>query len=138
MGILKDIFSSGTSKLVDAVGNAIDKNVTSKEERLQLKNEFTTIIQDHEFRMQNELTTRHKADMVSDSWLSKNIRPMTLIFLLSFMSTITIWDSVSISFSVEEAYIILLKTLLITVFIFYFGDRFVNKAIINYNGKGDK
>ena len=135
MSILKTIFTASTSKLVEVVGNAIDKNITSKEERLILKNDFTKIIQDHEAFLEEEITNRHKADMVSDSWLSKNIRPMTLIFMMTLMATMIIWDSSSANFNVDVAYTTMIKVLLAAVFAFYFGDRFINKAIINYNGK---
>ncbi len=80
---------------------------------------------------EKEVTKRHQADMMSDSWLSKNIRPMSLIFLMFLLFIVIIWDSASTSFTVEEAYILLLKTLLLTAFVFYFGGREVQKAIMN-------
>lgn len=129
--ILKTIFTAGTAKLVEAVGTAIDKNVTSKEERLQLKNDFTEIIQKHDYRMQEELTERHKTDMASDNKLSKLIRPMTLIYMTTFLSGLIITDSVADTFTVDEAWVKLLTILLVTVFSFYFGGRELQKWLIN-------
>ena len=145
MSILKTIFSLGTSKLVETVGNAIDKNITSKEERLILKNEFTKIIQDHEAKIQGELTERHKIDMTSDNKLSKLIRPMTLIYLVIFLSCLVFADSITPintviensvttsydAFAVDPAWIKLLTILLVTVFSFYFGGRELQKWLIN-------
>ena len=75
-----------------------------------------------------EITKRWEADMVSDSWLSKNVRPMALIFLTLFMVFIIFTDSkVLWDFEVKESYIKLLETLLLAVYIAYFGSRGVEK-----------
>lgn len=84
---------------------------------------------------EKEVTKRHQADMTSDSWLSKNIRPMSLIFLMFLLFIVIIWDSASTSFNVEEAYILLLKTLLLTAFVFYFGGREIQKGIMSMNNR---
>jgi hypothetical protein len=75
-----------------------------------------------------ETTKRWESDMKSDSWLSKNTRPMCLIFL-SIMTVAFIWvDSHhEISFTVEQEWIGLLKTLVTTVYVAYFGSRGVEK-----------
>ena len=75
-----------------------------------------------------EVTKRWDSDMKSDSWLSKNTRPMCLIFL-SIMTVAFIWvDSHhEISFTVEQEWIGLLKTLVTTVYVAYFGSRGVEK-----------
>jgi len=75
-----------------------------------------------------EVTKRWESDMKSDSWLSKNTRPMCLIFL-SIMTVAFIWvDSHhEISFTVEQEWIGLLKTLVTTVYVAYFGSRGVEK-----------
>jgi len=71
-----------------------------------------------------EVSKRWSADMVSDSWLSKNIRPMALGFLTLFMSAIVINDSIeSFNFDVKQSYIQLLEHLLVVVYIAYFGSR---------------
>jgi len=75
-----------------------------------------------------EITKRWEADMDSDSWLSKNVRPMALIFLTLFMVFIIFTDSkVLWDFEVKESYIKLLETLLLAVYLAYFGSRGVEK-----------
>lgn len=73
---------------------------------------------------EEQITRRWESDMKSDSWLSKNTRPLALIFL-SFMAIAFIWvDSHhEISFTVEQEWIELLKQLLTTVYVAYFGSR---------------
>lgn len=159
INILKTIFTSGASKLVESVGTAIDKNVTSKEERLKLKNDFTEIIQKHDYKLQEELTERHKIDMTADNKLSKLIRPMTLIYMTTFLSGIILADALTPltteinggtattingitttiggiitttdNFTVGSEWIGLLTILLVTVFSFYFGGRELQKWLIN-------
>ncbi len=80
---------------------------------------------------ERERTRRHEIDMASDSWLSKNVRPMTLIYLICFLTILVLWDAASTSFTVDESYVTLLKTLLVSVFVFYFGGREIQKAILN-------
>ena len=60
----------------------IDEIVTSKEEKMTLKNALQQMLIDSEAELQKNVTERWKADMSSDSWLSKNVRPMVLIFLV--------------------------------------------------------
>jgi len=75
-----------------------------------------------------EVTKRWESDMVSDSWLSKNVRPMTLIFLTLFMTFVIFADSKNLwEFDVKESYIALLETLLLSVYIAYFGSRGIEK-----------
>ena len=85
-----------------------------------------------------EVSKRWESDMKSDSWLSKNTRPLSLIFL-SVMTIAFIWvDShESISFTVEQEWIGLLKTLTTTVYVAYFGSRGAEKfkTISNNNNK---
>ena len=80
-----------------------------------------------------EVSKRWTADMASDSYLSKNTRPMTLIFLTVSMVFLIILDSLNIDFGVNVEWIELLKSLLITVYVAYFGSRGVEK--FNYISK---
>nr|WP_298658015.1 hypothetical protein [uncultured Flavobacterium sp.] len=73
------------------------------------------------------VTDRWKSDMESDSWMSKNTRPLTMLSLLGFTFIIIIFDSLNITFEVKESYVSLLETLLITVVVAYFGSRGVEK-----------
>ena len=74
-----------------------------------------------------EVSKRWTADMASDSYLSKNTRPMTLIFLTVAMVFLIVLDSLDIDFGVNVEWIELLKSLLITVYVAYFGSRGVEK-----------
>jgi len=74
-----------------------------------------------------EISNRWKSDMKSDSWLSKNTRPLTLIFLTTSTMFMMAVDSFHLQFDVDEAWISLLKTLLITVYVAYFGSRGAEK-----------
>ena len=80
-----------------------------------------------------EVSKRWTADMASDSYLSKNTRPMTLIFLTVAMVFLIVLDSLNIDFGVNVEWIELLKSLLITVYVAYFGSRGVEK--FNYISK---
>ncbi len=74
-----------------------------------------------------EISKRWNSDMTSDSWLSKNTRPMTLIFLTVSMVCLILLDSFNINFEVNTGWVDLLKSLLVTVYVAYFGSRGVEK-----------
>ena len=74
-----------------------------------------------------EISKRWDSDMKSDSWLSKNTRPLTLIFLTASLVFLIMLDSLDIDFGVKNEWIDLLKSLLITVYVAYFGSRGVEK-----------
>ena len=74
-----------------------------------------------------EISKRWDSDMKSDSWLSKNTRPLTLVFLTASMVFLIMLDSLDIDFGVKNEWIDLLKSLLITVYVAYFGSRGVEK-----------
>lgn len=74
-----------------------------------------------------EISKRWESDMTSDSWLSKNTRPMTLIFLTVSLIVFILLDSFNIEFGIDSGWIDLLKSLLITVYVAYFGSRGAEK-----------
>ena len=78
--------------------------------------------------MEKEITSRWQADMNSDSWLSKNIRPLTLAFLVVCTVLMIFIDAGSIIFVVEEKWTDLLQIVLITVIGAYFGGRSLEKT----------
>ena len=127
MGVLKKLFSAGASKLVDSVGGVIDNLVTTDEEKLDAKRKLKELILNHEVQMEKNITDRWTADMNSDSWLSKNVRPMVLIFLIVCTMLLIFIDAGTISFQVEEKWTDLLQLVLITVIGAYFGGRSVEK-----------
>ena len=74
-----------------------------------------------------EVSSRWRADMKSDYWLSKNTRPLALIFLTASSVFMMAVDSFHLQFDVDDAWISLLKTLLVTVYVAYFGSRGAEK-----------
>ena len=74
-----------------------------------------------------EVTKRWESDMQSDSYLSKNTRPLTLIFLTCSLVIFILLDGFEIDFSIDDAWVDLLKSLLITVYVAYFGSRGAEK-----------
>lgn len=84
-----------------------------------------------------EITKRWESDMKSDSYLSKNTRPLTLIFLTISLVIFILLDGFEISFSIDKGWVDLLKSLLITVYVAYFGSRGAEKfkSISNNNNK---
>ena len=127
MSILGKIFSSGASDLVKNVGGVIDNLHTSKEEKLEAQRKLQELVANYEVKMEKNVTDRWKSDMNSDSWLSKNVRPLVLIFLVVSTVLMIFIDAGSISFSVEEKWTDLLQITLITVIGAYFGGRSLEK-----------
>ena len=128
MGILGKIFSSAGGDLVESVGGVLDGLTTSKEEKLEAKRKLKELILSHEAEMDKQITDRWNADMASASWLSKNVRPMVLIFLIVCTMLLIFIDAGAISFTVEEKWTDLLQLVLITVIGAYFGGRSVEKV----------
>ena len=127
MGILNKLISGGASKLVDSVGSILDDVITTDDEKLEAKRKLKQLILNHEAQLQKNVTDRWKADMNSDSWLSKNVRPLVLIFLVVSTVLMIFIDAGTISFTVEEKWTDLLQLVLITVIGAYFGGRSLEK-----------
>ena len=127
MGILTNLFSGGAADLVKNVGGVLDDLTTTKEEKLQAEQKIKQLVSDYETKMEQNITDRWKADMNSDSWLSKNVRPLVLIFLVVCTVLMIFIDAGSIKFVVEEKWTDLLQLVLITVIGAYFGGRSFEK-----------
>ena len=127
MGVLNKLFSGGASKLVDSVGSVLDNVITTDEEKLEAKRKLKELILSHEAEMERNITDRWSADMNSDSWLSKNVRPLVLIFLIVCTMLLIFIDAGAVQFTVEEKWTDLLQLVLITVIGAYFGGRSVEK-----------
>ena len=128
MSILGTIFSGGAKDLVEGVGNVIDDLHTSEEERLEAAQKVKELISNYEVEMEKQITDRWKSDMASDSWMSKNVRPMVLIFLVVSTVLMIFIDAGAISFDVEPKWTDLLQLVLITVIGAYFGGRSLEKT----------
>tara|TARA_R110000782_G_scaffold86947_1_gene168388 strand:- start:228 stop:620 length:393 start_codon:yes stop_codon:yes gene_type:complete len=128
MSILGKIFSAGAGELVKSVGGVIDNLHTSKEEKLAAELKIKELIANYETTMEKEISSRWSADMKSDSWLSKNVRPLVLIFLVISTVLLIFIDAGVINFVVEAKWTDLLQLVLITVIGAYFGGRSLEKA----------
>ena len=128
MSILGTIFSGGAKDLVEGVGGVIDNLHTSKEEKLEAEQKIQELIASYETQMEKEITSRWQADMASDSWLSKNVRPLVLIFLVVSTVLLIFIDAGVINFVVEAKWTDLLQLVLITVIGAYFGGRSLEKT----------
>ena len=128
MNVLSKIFSSGAGELIKSVGGVIDNLHTSKEEKLEAERKIQTLIANHEVEMEKNITDRWTMDMKSDSWLSKNIRPLVLVFLVVSTVLMIFIDAGTINFVVEDKWTDLLQLVLITVIGAYFGGRSLEKV----------
>ena len=126
--MLNKIFSAGAGELVKSVGGVIDNLTTSKEEKLEAERKIKELIANHQIEMEKNITSRWEADLKSDSWLSKNVRPMTLIFLIVCTMLLIFIDAGALKFNVKDSYIDLLQLVLITVIGAYFGGRSLEKV----------
>ena len=127
MSILSKVFSAGAGKLVENVGGILDNLTTTKEEKIEAQAKIKDMIMGYEAEMQKQVTERWKLDMNSDSWLSKNIRPLVLIFLVVCTMLLIFIDAGKINFNVKDSYVDLLQLVLITVIGAYFGGRSFEK-----------
>ena len=128
MSIIGKIFSGGAADLVKGVGGVIDNLHTSKEEKLAAEQKIKELVSDYETKMEANITDRWKSDMNSDSWLSKNVRPLVLIFLVISTVLMIFIDAGTIAFTVEQKWTDLLQLVLITVIGAYFGGRSFEKS----------
>jgi len=126
--MLSKLLSGGAADLVKKVGGVIDNLHTSKEEKLAAELKIKDMIMGYEAEMQKQVTERWKMDMNSDSWLSKNIRPLVLVFLVTATVLLIFIDAGVISFKVQDKWTDLLQLVLITVIGAYFGGRSLEKV----------
>lgn len=150
MSWLSKVFSSTGINVISSVGKVLDDLVTTDEEvalsdiqkakikaaynvRMQeLLNQLDASAREHEQNMEEELTQRLKLDMKSDSWLSKNIRPMTLIFMtvaVALLAFLTVFNAQlsTVQLSTVENWIPFFQTTMLTIYGFYFGSRGLEK-----------
>ncbi len=126
--MLGKLFSGGAADLVKSVGGVIDNLHTSKEEKLAAELKIKQLISDYEVEMEKNITSRWEADLKSDSWLSKNVRPLVLIFLIACTMLLIFIDAGALNFEVKSSWVDLLQLVLITVIGAYFGGRSLEKV----------
>ena len=121
--MLGKLFSAGAADLVKNVGGVLDNLTTSKEEKLEAERKIKKLIANYEVEMEKNITARWEVDLKSDSWLSKNVRPLVLIFLIVCTMLLIFIDAGALKFNVKDSYIDLLQLVLITVIGAYFGGN---------------
>lgn len=139
---LTELFSSGTAEVVDSVGNAIDRLITSDEEKLILKNELAKSLES--FRLESERQSLKYEKEITKRWLSDNdsvttrlVRPISYMFIIALFAFVVLFDGNYAGFSVDKAYIPVIETLLATMTIAYFGSRGVEKTMKNFKADRD-
>jgi hypothetical protein len=129
-------FLLGKSGLIDAIGDVLPdkgllglvKNLIHNDPDIPPQDKETALkLLEQDMTEMQEVSKRWSADMSSDSWLSKNTRPLTLIFLTISLVILIILESSNIQFDVDNSWVDLLKSLLITVYVAYFGSRGAEK-----------
>ena len=125
---MNKIFQWLTGGIIKEVGNVIDKLTTTKEEKLEAQRLIQEILEKADSDAQAQVTDRWKADMASDSWLAKNIRPLVLVFLTFVFSLLAFTDGNIGEFKIAKEYIPIFHSLLITVYGAYFVGRTWEKA----------
>ena len=120
---MKKLLSLLTGGLIKDVGNVIDKLTTTDEERLAAKQKIQELLEKADQDAQTQITERWKLDMQSDSFLSKNNRPLVLIYLTVIFTALAFFDGNIGGFTVAEEYIPIFQSLLITVYGAYFVGR---------------
>jgi hypothetical protein len=128
----------GLDAILNIGGKLIDKLIPDPEAKAKAQFELTKMAQDGELAKmaneskmyeleQNNLTERMQADMASDSWLSKNIRPITLIYILVAYLILAILDAALID--IADSFVELLGQWGMLVMSFYFGGRTLEKIM---------
>jgi hypothetical protein len=132
---MKKIFQWLTGGVIKEIGNTIDKLTTTEEEKLEIKKQIQEILEKADSDAQEQVTERWKADMASDSFLSKNIRPLVLVFLTFVFTVLAFFDGNIGGFTVAEQYVPIFQSLLITVYGAYFVGRTWEKNKKSSNDK---
>ena len=113
--MLGNLLSGGAADLVKGVGGVIDNLHTSAEEKLEAERKIKELVANYEVEMEKNITSRWQADLKSDSWLSKNVRPLVLIFLIVCTMLLIFIDAGALKFEVKSSWVDLLQLVLITV-----------------------
>mgnify|MGYP003651462111 CR=1 FL=1 len=126
--MLGNLLSGGAAELIKGIGGVVDNLHTSGEEKLEAERKIKELMANYEVEMEKNITSRWEADLKSDSWLSKNVRPLVLIFLIICTMLLIFIDAGTINFEVKSSWVDLLQLVLITVIGAYFGGRSLEKV----------
>ena len=128
MGLLSGLGSLLSGDTIKDIGGVIDNLHTSGEEKAEAKQKLETILIQAEQAAQEQVSARWEADMKHGSWLSKNIRPLTLVFLTGVFVILSVFDGNLGEFTIGAAYVPVYQTLLMTVYAAYFAGRSIDKV----------
>ena len=127
--ILAKLFGAAGGNVAEKISGIIDKHTFSKVEKAQFEKEMEEIFIKAEADMQQNVTDRWKTDMNSDSWLSKNVRPLVLVWCIVVFSLAGILDSIeSVPFHIGELWNDTFEKVMMAVVLAYFGGRTTEKA----------
>jgi len=127
--------SSKAPRVLQAIGDVLPdkgtlgvvKNLISSDNKIKaVDKEQAMKLIEQDITELKEVSNRWKSDMKSDSWLSKNTRPITLIYLTLSMTIFVILDS-TVLLEIKTGWVSLMEALLITVYVAYFGSRGAEK-----------
>ena len=122
------LFGGAGLDIADKLGGLVDKFVRTKDEKAEFEKQMTQVFMDHELSLEQEISKRHAADMASDSWLSKNIRPMITLFSLAIYTIFALLDGNVGSFNLQNQYVDLMGQNLSYALGFYFTSRGLEKV----------
>ena len=122
-----NLIGSLVGKILPVAAGIIDELHTSGEEKMAAKQKLQELLVSAEQEAQKEVSARWDADMKSDAWLPKNIRPLTLVFLTAVFTLLSLTDGNVGEFVIGEAYIPIYQTLLLCVYSAYFAGRSIEK-----------
>ena len=126
--ILAKLFGNAGIGVANKIGNLVDRFVQTKDEKAKFQKEIELIFIKAELDLEKEITSRHKYDMESDSWLSKNIRPLLTIFSLLLYTIFSVTDGNIGGFDIQDQYVDLLGQIVIMSLGFYFTSRGIEKT----------
>jgi len=126
--ILAKLFGGAGGSIAEKISGIIDKHTFSKVEKAQFEKEMEEIFIKAELDLEKEITNRHANDMASDSWLSKNIRPLLTIFSLALYTLFALIDGNIGEFNIANQYVDLLGQIVIMSLGFYFTSRGIEKT----------
>ena len=122
-----NLIGSLVGKVLPVAAGIIDELHLSGEEKAAAKQKMQELMVSAEQEAQKEVSARWDADMKSDAWLPKNIRPLTLVFLTAVFTLLSLTDGNVGEFVIGEAYIPIYQTLLLCVYSAYFAGRSIEK-----------
>ena len=139
---IQTLLAGGIDKVIDSVGNALDKLVTSDAEREEIKKELEQIklnailqSEDNALKLESQITDRWKSD--NEHGITRLVRPSIVVWAFSLFTLVLLTDGNIGTFKINGAYIPILETVLVTTIVAYFGSRGIEKTTKTLKGKQD-